>query len=82
MFRTSKSKLARATVVASTITFLLSSSAFAGFNGAGGFRGGSFGVVRTAASGSVQLGAANPIPRQKGKPRLTRGGGCYLRPCN
>jgi len=96
MLRTSKSRLAHATMIAGAISLLLSSSAFAGFNGAGGFRGGSFGVARAAtpsgpfgsypgsgAIGSVHLGATNPnpIPRQKGKPRVN-GGGCLIRPCN
>ena len=40
MFSTSRSKLAHATVVAGTISLLLSSSALAGFHVGGGFRGG------------------------------------------
>jgi hypothetical protein len=51
MFRTSKPKLAHATVVAGTISLLLSSSALAGLHGGGGVRSASF--VRAPAMARV-----------------------------
>ena len=55
MFHTSKSKLAHAAVIAGTISLLLSSSAFARFNGAGGYRGGNFGGVHAPTPGNAGI---------------------------
>lgn len=46
MFRTSKSKLAHAIVVSGTVPLLLSSTALAGFHGAGGTASGRHDAVR------------------------------------
>ena len=97
MFHTSKSKLAHAAVIAGTISLLLSSSAFAGFNGARVFRGGSFGVAGPATSGNAGIAALLAPYNGPGAisgvqlgaannppPRQIgkpRVNGCYFRPC-